>query len=238
MPAANHAVGVVYDPTPPPCYSLTRSHTGQGGDPVATPNKSAECGPGQFVAGELIALTATPAGGWRVSAWNGTSNDGSVGTSNTLVMPPSVHAVHVTYIQDAPDGEGRIVLPMILSVGFSAFSPFEVELNNTDATANGPILFDRSYQGHPNDQEDYFYFDVAPGQPLMLNISLDNITGVDPQLLLYFNGYPNRVAFDTVPPYRIHYAAPSGRYYVRVYVAGDYNRDTAYVMRVETADVE
>lgn len=238
MPPANHAVSVIYDQNPPPpCYSLTRSHTGQGSDPLATPAKSVACGTGQYVAGEVISLTGTPAAGWRVAGWDGTSNDGSMSTSNSLVMPSSDRAIHVTYTLVPPD-EGRTVLPMILNVGFSEFSPFEVEPNNTDATANGPILFGRNYQGYPNDKEDFFFFDVATGQPMTLNISLDNITGADPQLLLYFNGYPNRVDFDPVPPYRIHYVAPPGRYYVRVIVVSGYNTHTSYVLRVEVEGTE
>jgi Tol biopolymer transport system component len=77
MPAANHAVSVVYDQAPPTCYTLTRSHIGQGSDPVASPNKSTGCGAGQYVEGELITLTAAPAVGWSVAGWSGTNNDGS-----------------------------------------------------------------------------------------------------------------------------------------------------------------
>jgi hypothetical protein len=237
MPTAAHTVSVAYGQSPPPCYSLTRSHTGQGSDPLATPAKSAACGTGQYVAGEVISLTATPAAGWRVAGWSGTSNDGSTSTSNSLVMPSSGRAIHVTYTLIPPD-EGRTVLPMILNVGFSEVSPFEVEPNNSDVTANGRLLFGRNYQGYPNDREDYFYFDVPAGQPRTVNISLDSITGTDPQLQLHFNGYPNRVDADTVAPYRIHYVAPPGRYYVRIVVVGEYNAATAYVLRVEAEGVE
>ena len=102
MPMANHAVGVVYDPTPPTCYSLTRSHTGQGGDPVATPNKSAECGPGQYVEGELITLTAAPDAGWYVAGWSGTNNDAGTAATNTVAMPAANHTVTVAYDQSPP----------------------------------------------------------------------------------------------------------------------------------------
>ena len=237
MPVGNHTVSVAYEQTAAPCYTLTRTHTGQGNNPIATPAFSVGCGTGQFVAGELISLTATPAVGWRVASWSGTSNDGSVSTSNTLTMPSSDHAIHVTYIQDSSGGE-RTLLPMILNTPFSEVSPFEVEPNNSDTTANGRLLFSRNYQGYPNDRDDFFYFDVPAGQSLSLNVSLDNITGTDPQLQLHFNGYPNRVDADTVAPYRIHYVAPPGRYYVRIVVVGEYNTATAYVLRVEAEGVE
>lgn len=223
--------------SPPPCYILSPDHSGQGSDPVALPNRSTGCSTGQYIAGENITLTATPAADWRVAGWSGTNNDATITTTNTVTMPAADRAVTVTYIHDSPAGR-RTVLPMILNVGFGEFSPFEVEPNNTDTTANGPIMFDRNYQGYPNDKEDYFFFDVATGQPMTLNISLDNITGADPQLLLYFNGYPNRVDFDPVPPYRIHYVAPPGRYYVRVIVVSGYNTYTSYVLRVEAEETE
>ena len=237
MPDAAHTVGAAYVQTAPTCYALTRSHTGQGSDPVASPGLSAGCGAGQYVAGEFITLTATPAAGWRVGGWSGTSNDGSTANSNTVTMPAAAHTIRVAYVEEI-SALGRTVLPMILNVGFSEFSPFEVEPNNSDTTANGRLLFNRNYQGYPNDREDFFYFDVPPGEPLTLNFSLDHITGTDPQLQLHPNGYPNPVDSDTEPPFRFSYVAPPGRYYLRIVVVGGYNTHTAYVLRVETEETE
>ena len=237
MPAAAHTVSVAYVQTAPTCYTLTRSHTGQGSNPSASPTKSTECSTGQYVAGEFITLTATPAAGWRVGGWSGTSNDGSTANSNTVTMPAAAHTIRVAYVEEI-SALGRTVLPMILNVGFSEFSPFEVEPNNSDTTANGRLLFNRNYQGYPNDREDFFYFDVPPGEPLTLNFSLDHITGTDPQLQLHPNGYPNPVDSDTEPPFRFSYVAPPGRYYLRIVVVGGYNTHTAYVLRVETEETE
>ncbi len=97
MPAANHAVSVFYDQALPTCYTLTRSHTGQGSDPAALPNQSAGCGAGQYVAGESVTLAATPAAGWSVAGWSGTNDDGSAATTNTLTMPTADHEVIVAY---------------------------------------------------------------------------------------------------------------------------------------------
>ena len=102
MPTANHAVSVAYDPTPPTCYNLTRSHTGQGSAPVASPNKSTGCGAGQYMAGEDITLMATPAFGWYVAGWDGTNDDASVTTTNTVTMPAADHAASVIYDQTPP----------------------------------------------------------------------------------------------------------------------------------------
>jgi hypothetical protein len=97
MPAANHTVSVVYDQSPPLCYTLTRSHTGQGGDPAASPDQSAGCDIGRYVAGEAISLTATPAAGWRVAGWSGTNDDVAMTMTNTVTMPTTDHEVQVTY---------------------------------------------------------------------------------------------------------------------------------------------
>ena len=40
--------------TPPTCYALSLSHTGQGSNPVASPTNSTGCSTGQYVAGETI----------------------------------------------------------------------------------------------------------------------------------------------------------------------------------------
>ncbi|MCL4805110.1 MAG: DUF5050 domain-containing protein, partial [Anaerolineae bacterium] len=71
----------------PSCYTLTRTHTGNGGDPTATPNKSSGCDAGKYIAGESITLTAASDDGWRVKNWSGTNNDAGTSTTNTVTMP-------------------------------------------------------------------------------------------------------------------------------------------------------
>ncbi len=114
MPAANHTVSVAYEQIPITCYTLTRSHSGQGSDPTATPNKSTGCGVGQYVAGEAISLTAAPAAGWRVAGWDGTNDDSSTNLDNSITMPAATHTVTVVYAE--PPATYRAVIPMILHV--------------------------------------------------------------------------------------------------------------------------
>jgi hypothetical protein len=96
MPASAHSASVTYTEIPPDCYVLSLSHTGSGGDPTASPVKSAACTTnGQYVSGEVITLTASPAIGWQVDSWTGTNGP----SSNTLTMPASAHAASVTYIE-------------------------------------------------------------------------------------------------------------------------------------------
>jgi hypothetical protein len=81
------------------CYSLTRSHTGSGSDPSASPGNSSGCASGQYHAGEAIALTASPASGWSVGSWSGTANNGSTSTGNSMTMPAANATVTVNYTQ-------------------------------------------------------------------------------------------------------------------------------------------
>jgi hypothetical protein len=96
MPAGASTVRVNYAP---PCFALTRTHTGQGADPVASPANSSGCGTGWYHAGQIINLTAGPAGGWHVAGWTGTKNDGSAATTNQVTMPGANHNVSVRYVQ-------------------------------------------------------------------------------------------------------------------------------------------
>ena len=82
---------------PLPCHTLSRTHTGSGSDPVASPPNSTGCSTGQYVAGASMSLTASPTIGWRVASWSGTDSDGSTSTSNSLTMPASNRTISVNY---------------------------------------------------------------------------------------------------------------------------------------------
>jgi VCBS repeat-containing protein len=101
MPANAKTVSVNYTQIPPTCYGLTLNHTGQGGDPVASPVKSTGCtSNGQYVSGEAISLSgALPTTGWQIHGWTGTANDSSTAATNSLSMPASVKTVSVNYTQ-------------------------------------------------------------------------------------------------------------------------------------------
>jgi hypothetical protein len=84
------------------CYSLSLTHTGSGVNPLASPLNSASCAAGQYTAGESIQVTASPAAGWSVGSWGGTTGNGSTATTNTVTMPASNHTVTVNYLQAPP----------------------------------------------------------------------------------------------------------------------------------------
>jgi hypothetical protein len=128
------------------CYTLTRTHAGSGTDPVATPASSAGCAAGQYSAGQAIQLTSSPAGGWAVGSWTGTSNNSSTSLSNSLSMPTGNHTASVQYIVH-PD----------------------IALAN-GAPANDSLAGSSSY-----DQWDYFYVDLGTGVN-QLTVDLYNLT--------------------------------------------------------------
>ena len=129
MPAAAHAASVTYTVIPPTCYALTLSHTGNGGDPTASPIKSAACTTnGQYVAGENITLTATPDAGWQIGSWTGT--DG--GSSNLLTMPAAAHAASVTYTQ--------ICYALTLSHTGNGGDPTASPIKSAACTTNGQYV--------------------------------------------------------------------------------------------------
>jgi len=86
--------------TAPACYTLTRSHTGSGSDPAASPANSPGCPTGKYTAGQVINLTASPATGFAIGDWTGIDSPPATGSSPvTLTMPASARTVSVTYVQ-------------------------------------------------------------------------------------------------------------------------------------------
>lgn len=96
MPEGDHSVSVTYSQG---CYTLTRTHSGAGSVPAATPANSPTCPADQYIAGEAISLSGAPASGWAIGSWVGTTNDSSTAPNNTLQMPAHNHTISVTYIQ-------------------------------------------------------------------------------------------------------------------------------------------
>lgn len=102
----------------PPCYALTRTHTGSGTDPVSSRTSSAGCPAGQFRAGTKISFTASPAPGWTIAGWTGTINDASKQKTNSVTMPAAAHTVSVTYEE---------IADVLLSNGVTRTDTFEAE---------------------------------------------------------------------------------------------------------------
>jgi len=99
MPAAPRTVSIAYYA---PCFPLTLSHTGSGGDPVASPANSPGCPAGQYKYAASLQLTASPTRGWRIGGWTHTVADGSHRPVNSLIMPPNAQSVAVGYLEGLP----------------------------------------------------------------------------------------------------------------------------------------
>jgi uncharacterized repeat protein (TIGR02543 family) len=97
---ANHTIEASFEVAPPVCYALTLSSSDNGDDPIAIPSNSTDCVFGEYVEGEVIALTALPDTGYQVAGWSGTDDDALTTLSNTVTMPANAHAVNVTYTKN------------------------------------------------------------------------------------------------------------------------------------------
>jgi len=96
------------------CFILSRSHTGSGSNPVATPTNSSGCSSGLYYEGESISLAASPSSGWSVGGWSGTDNNSSKSTANTVTMPARAHTAGVNYERILVPDEKTIFLPLII----------------------------------------------------------------------------------------------------------------------------
>lgn len=100
MPFGSHRVIIEYIPAEAPmCFYLDISSSGQGSTPIASPEKSDACPlNGFYVHGEIIQLSnAIPLPGWHIDRWEGTDNDASDLSSNSVTMPSYDHTVRVVY---------------------------------------------------------------------------------------------------------------------------------------------
>ena len=126
MPDGAHAASVNYVQT---CYTLTVGRNGEGTVPTASPTNSTTCPAGQYVYGQSIALSgATPALGWRIYSWYGTTNDGSIASSNTVSMPASDHTAGVNYV-------GTTCYPLTLGHTGQGSDPVATPANSAGCSA-------------------------------------------------------------------------------------------------------
>jgi hypothetical protein len=145
-----------------------------------------------------------------------------------IVAPPSSSS----YVPGYGDGDCRpekSLLPMVVYHYLSYFDgAFEVEPNNTYQEANGALRSGQNYQGYPNDQRDYFSFYVQTAGPI--HITLDNHTGIQTQLQLFYQSTDNRVGYDPEAPFEISYNGQPGWYYIYIFTGSGYNNTTAYTL--------
>jgi hypothetical protein len=146
----------------------------------------------------------------------------------SITAPPGSSS----YVAGNGDGDCRpqkSLLPMIVHHYLDYFnSSFEVEPNNSYLEANGALRSSENYQGYPNDQRDYFSFYVEAAGPI--HITLNNHTGIQTQLQLFYQNTDTRVGFDPEVPFEIAYNGQPGWYYLYIFTGSGYNNTTAYTL--------
>lgn len=124
-----------------------------------------------------------------------------------------------------------VYLPMISKpVNLYFEGPGEREDNDSLGQANGRLRSGRTYNGHPNDEKDYFFVYLDKTGPI--SIDLQNYTSSG-QLQLFYQSVGNRVAYDTTPPYQLNYHGPAGFYYIYIATTDGFNSTTPYSLRVD-----
>ena len=204
------------------CYPLSRTHTGNGSNPIATPANSTGCAAGQYTAGQAISLTAAPAAGHRVKNWSGTNNNSSTTTTNSLIMPAADHTVSVAY-ETIPTTTYRAFAPLVLDVPYVPppcwAGPNEAEPNNTLEAAHGPLCRGVAFRGLPNDRWDMYYLETTRAGDI--TATLTNYFGGGMQLHLYYNAIGGKPSYlDTEDSDGLQAAlrgAQPGRYYIAIY---------------------
>jgi subtilisin family serine protease len=158
MPAAPRTVAVVYYA---PCFALTLSHTGSGGDPVASPANSPGCPAGQYKYAASLQLTASPTRGWRVGGWTHTADDASHRPVNSLTMPPNAQSVTVGYLEGLPSA--------LVVVDDS----YDLSSYTTALDARG-LIYDTWYASFPNSPPDAATLALYPR--VIWDIGYDDLT--------------------------------------------------------------
>lgn len=108
--------------------------------------------------------------------------------------------------------------------------PSEQENNDSFAQANGPLCSGQIYSGYPDDQDDYFFFDMTNAGELTAELS--NHSGEGVQFLLYYESSANLKVQVTELPYVIQYSGPPGRYFIRIFIVESSGTNEAYALQV------
>ena len=170
-----------------------------------------------------VTLTATANSGSTFTGWGGACT----GNGNCITAMTENKNVIATFTLDTHE----TYTPIIFNNHCAGFTgPREGEVNDSTASANGPLCFGREYKGSPDDNpnspadqdSDYYYIDV--NQPSTIQIRVSDFLPANAQVQLYYLTVGQLVAIDAADgdgDYAIDYpgTAGVGRYFIRV-VAG------------------
>lgn len=138
------------------CHALSKTHSppGAGTNPVADPTKSASCNAGEYVAGEVIGLTAAPVAGWRVESWQNTDDDNRSLPDNVLTFPKLAdgagYVVGVNYIQK-PTLQFKLASYQVVETVISA----TIEVERTGSLSESVDVWYRTSEDTAEESKDY-----------------------------------------------------------------------------------
>lgn len=98
---------------------------------------------------------------------------------------------------------------------------WEIEPNNHQQQATGPLSSGQQCCGYPNDLDDYFSIDVPISGPITVDLSDHARQGVQLQLYYELVSLETLVAATTEWPYHIEHSGKAGRYYIRVWTSAE-----------------
>lgn len=230
---ANHTLSAAFSLNGPMSLTLTVSNTNNVQGYViypGNPNCYTICATTHAYSSTLV-LTASVSSG-RFMGWGGDCSGLNITCSLLMTAPRNVTAYF---------GFHRIYMPFVWIAPPCLTSSFEIEPNNSPTEATGLLCSGQTYQGHPNDSFDWFYFDTPAAGPITVTISNNTATGQQLQLLDanhtllgFVSGSSNlQIACANVvtPTCTPGTPFPAGRYYVFVYSNGGFNT-LPYSLRV------
>jgi uncharacterized repeat protein (TIGR01451 family) len=104
------------------------------------------------------------------------------------------------------------------------------DYNDSRSKANGPLISGEYYCGYPDDKFDYFK--IRPDATGQVTMKLDNHTGTNVNLILYYGFDKKPVCSDNIgPTYEKTCPVIPGTYYICIRTDQDHNRDTPYRLR-------
>jgi hypothetical protein len=230
MPAADWTVTVDYVEVPAECFRLTRTHSGSGADPTATPANSSGCATGEYRAGTAVTLTAAPAANWRIEGWLGSDNDASTSITNIVTMPDADRTVSVIYGEVGSPAVRHQYLPVIL---FECFFPTdEGEPNDGRVDAYGPLCLGSNLAGRANDKDDYFFFELKSDTAVTIDLPA---RAANVQQLQLIDDSNKLLAFKGGEPYAITCRLQPGRYFIRLIAVEPFSANSRYNLTINTA---
>ena len=151
------------------------------------------------------------------------------GGAISLVLP-ALHPTRYYFYVVATNGTMNSLPSNILQMN----ALYELEDNDSGATANGPLLSGLVYHGNTDDLKDYYKFYVDA--PAAITITFSEPAGWNGQIQLFYNDLLQRKAYDVHTPYQIVYTllpSESGWYYFYVAtLAEDINPNLSYTFTI------